>query len=190
VILFLAASFDLTCGILSKRHFGENERDGLHITARPQKRDDVGCPTAYFLCPASMNGGCCPTDRSCGTDSCLPTTAGPQSGCGKAGYIACDIAHGGSNFESILTDTANTGAQVVAVLRGLCVTEMAVVHYLVRVFPWIVALLHIFVLDLLVKVVVRMAWLADIQFATQRVTRQVSFQSLSQPRIQTLKPPQ
>lgn len=60
-----------------------------------QRRAATECPAAYQLCPASVGGGCCPSDRVCGTSSCFATTAAPQSACGILGYIACGIEDGG-----------------------------------------------------------------------------------------------
>ncbi|KUJ21653.1 uncharacterized protein LY89DRAFT_664829 [Mollisia scopiformis] len=61
-----------------------------------QKRDADMCPSSYQPCPSSLGGGCCPSDGySCGTSSCLPTSASPATACGFSGYIGCDIADGG-----------------------------------------------------------------------------------------------
>jgi hypothetical protein len=81
--------------MLNQRDIRHDRRDQLHITAQPWKRDDTGCPTDYFLCPASANGGCCPAGRSCGQSSCYATTAAPQTECSKSGYIACGLDQGG-----------------------------------------------------------------------------------------------
>ncbi|TVY17896.1 hypothetical protein LARI1_G004187 [Lachnellula arida] len=80
---------------LLKRKLGSNRWDLIHEGIQGQKRDATACPADYNLCPKSMNGGCCPNDRICDTSSCLPTSAGPSSACGKVGYTACDIADGG-----------------------------------------------------------------------------------------------
>ncbi|TVY40624.1 hypothetical protein LSUB1_G002439 [Lachnellula subtilissima] len=80
---------------LLKRKLGSNRWDLIHEGIQGQKRDATDCPADYKLCPKSMNGGCCPNDRVCGTSSCLPTSAGPSSACGKVGYTACDISDGG-----------------------------------------------------------------------------------------------
>lgn len=80
---------------LLKRKLGSNRWDLIHEGIQGQKRDASSCPADYQLCPKSMNGGCCPNDRACGTSSCLPTTAGPTSACGKLGYVACGIDDGG-----------------------------------------------------------------------------------------------
>lgn len=66
----------------------------MHITKAPWKRDAT-CPTSYSSCPASLKGGCCPTDRSCGTDSCYATTSAPANACASSGYIACGIDQDG-----------------------------------------------------------------------------------------------
>ncbi|KAH6680169.1 hypothetical protein B0J14DRAFT_471485 [Halenospora varia] len=81
--------------MLYRRKLGSNHWDEIHEQIQGQKRDATQCPTDYNLCPKSLNGGCCPTDRVCGSASCLPTSAAPASACGKAGYIACGISDGG-----------------------------------------------------------------------------------------------
>jgi hypothetical protein len=83
---------------LFKRKLGSNKWDIIHEGMQGQKRDATDCGADYNLCPASLNGGCCPTDRVCGTDSCYATTAAPASACGSAGYVACGIAQGGMFF--------------------------------------------------------------------------------------------
>ncbi|KIW13146.1 hypothetical protein PV08_08333 [Exophiala spinifera] len=35
------------------------------------------CSSGYRSCPASLGGGCCPTDRSCGSASCPASTSSP-----------------------------------------------------------------------------------------------------------------
>ncbi|KAL1835939.1 hypothetical protein VTJ49DRAFT_5851 [Mycothermus thermophilus] len=57
---------------------------------RLARRDDNGsCPTDHSLCPAELDGGCCPSRYACASDSCYATTAGPTTACGKSGYYAC-----------------------------------------------------------------------------------------------------
>ncbi|KAL2197132.1 hypothetical protein P885DRAFT_35982 [Corynascus similis CBS 632.67] len=34
---------------------------------------DIGCPSDYYLCPASVGIGCCMTGFACGADRCYPT---------------------------------------------------------------------------------------------------------------------
>jgi hypothetical protein len=81
---------------LFKRKLGSNRWDLIHEGIQGQKRDASQCPTDYQLCPSNVGGGCCPTDRVCGTDSCLPASTAPASACGKLGYTACAIAEGGT----------------------------------------------------------------------------------------------
>jgi hypothetical protein len=90
---------------LLKRKLGSNHWDLIHEGIQGQKRDATSCPADYQLCPKSLNGGCCPNDRVCDTSSCLPTSAGPTSACGKLGYTACDISDGGKNFHSKIAFT-------------------------------------------------------------------------------------
>jgi len=92
---------------LLKRKLGSNHWDLIHEGIQGQKRDATACPADYQLCPESLNGGCCPNDRVCDTSSCLPTSAGPSSACGKLGYTACDAADGGMNSRSRFIFTAN-----------------------------------------------------------------------------------
>ncbi|KAG4420975.1 hypothetical protein IFR04_005844 [Cadophora malorum] len=80
---------------LVRRKLGSIKWDMIHDGIQGQKRDLTSCPVDYDLCPKSMNGGCCPTDRVCGTSSCFPNSAAPASACGKSGYIACGIPEGG-----------------------------------------------------------------------------------------------
>jgi hypothetical protein len=80
---------------LLRRKLGSNKWDLVHEAIQGQKRDATICPSDYQLCPQSMNGGCCPTDRVCGTDSCSPATTGPPSACGTVGYMSCGIDQGG-----------------------------------------------------------------------------------------------
>jgi hypothetical protein len=82
---------------------GKRHKDLLHkvdkvqaqITAFPKKRDATECPSSYGLCPASLDGGCCPPRYECATDACYATTAGTQSACGLEGYYNCGISAGG-----------------------------------------------------------------------------------------------
>ncbi len=80
---------------LVKRKLGSIHWDIIHNGIQGQKRDATSCPSDYNLCPQSMNGGCCPTDRVCGTSSCFPSSAAPASACGRSGYVACGIPEGG-----------------------------------------------------------------------------------------------
>ncbi|OIW27669.1 hypothetical protein CONLIGDRAFT_443937 [Coniochaeta ligniaria NRRL 30616] len=84
-------------------HVGKRHKDLVHrvekmqaqITAYPKKRDATVCPSSYDLCPATLNGGCCPPRYGCATDACYATTAGTQSACSMAGYYNCGAAVGG-----------------------------------------------------------------------------------------------
>jgi hypothetical protein len=90
---------------LVKRKLGSNHWDAVHERIQGQKRDGGQCPAVSFQsCPASLNGGCCPTDRICGSSSCLPNTlsASVVSACGKANYIACGIPEGGMRARPVL----------------------------------------------------------------------------------------
>jgi hypothetical protein len=80
---------------LVRRKLGSNHWDFRHEAIQGQKRDATICPSDYQLCPQSLNGGCCPTDRACDLSSCYPTSAAPASACGQVGYIACAIDEGG-----------------------------------------------------------------------------------------------
>ncbi len=82
---------------LVKRKLGSNHWDAVHERIQGQKRDAGQCPADYQSCAASLNGGCCPTDRICDTSSCLPgtSTAAVASACGLSNYFACGIADGG-----------------------------------------------------------------------------------------------
>lgn len=78
-----------------KRKLGSNHWDKIHEAIQGRKRDASECPSDYQLCPKSMNGGCCPNNRSCGTSSCYLTSAASTSACGVSGYTACGIDAGG-----------------------------------------------------------------------------------------------
>ncbi|EPE33313.1 hypothetical protein GLAREA_06325 [Glarea lozoyensis ATCC 20868] len=80
---------------LFKRKIGSNRWDLIHEDIQGRKRDATQCPVDYQLCPDDVGGGCCPNDRVCGKESCLPTSAAPASACGKLGYTACALAEGG-----------------------------------------------------------------------------------------------
>ncbi|TVY84862.1 hypothetical protein LSUE1_G001312 [Lachnellula suecica] len=85
----------ITDAPLVRRKLGSNRWDLVHNGIQGQKRDATACPIDYQLCPKSLNGGCCPNDRVCAVSSCLPTSEGPVSACGKLGYVACGISDGG-----------------------------------------------------------------------------------------------
>jgi hypothetical protein len=111
--------------MLNRRNVWYDERP-MHITAQPQKRDATICPTSYSLCPASVGGGCCPTDLSCGSSSCYPTTAAPPAQCANSpGLIACGLDQGGRNappylFLSKLTSTGGCCPSGYSCVRSGC----------------------------------------------------------------------
>lgn len=86
-----------TAPSLVKRKFDSRHWDHIQDGIQGQKRDAAKCPASYDLCPADLNGGCCPSDRICGSDSCLANTSTVGYACGRANYIACGIAQGGMN---------------------------------------------------------------------------------------------
>ncbi|KAI1135819.1 hypothetical protein F5Y05DRAFT_161994 [Hypoxylon sp. FL0543] len=65
-----------------------------HNILRHPKRDASCQASGYTLCPASVNGGCCPENYACAVSSCYATTAGPTSACGSAGWYNCPITAG------------------------------------------------------------------------------------------------
>lgn len=78
-----------------RRKVGGVRWDAIHEGIQGQKRDATICQSSgYILCPKSLSGGCCPSDRICDTSSCLPNTA-PATACGVSGRIACAISDGG-----------------------------------------------------------------------------------------------
>lgn len=85
----------ITQAPILRRKLGSNKWDAVHEGIQGQKRDATSCPSDYQLCPQSVNGGCCPNDRVCGSSSCYAAGAAPVSACGKVGYIACGIDDGG-----------------------------------------------------------------------------------------------
>lgn len=96
LFLFISGLAPSAYAMSNRLNVGYDERP-MHITAHPQKRDATICPANYSLCPASLSGGCCPTDLSCGTSSCYPTTTAPAQCTISPGYIACDLDQGGMN---------------------------------------------------------------------------------------------
>jgi hypothetical protein len=74
--------------------------DKIHVTTELQLLRRAAatstCPTNYSLCPASLSGGCCPTNYACEVSSCIQTTlATTASACGRIGYINCGIEAAG-----------------------------------------------------------------------------------------------
>ncbi|KAI6091753.1 hypothetical protein F4821DRAFT_172549 [Hypoxylon rubiginosum] len=61
---------------------------------RHPKREASCQQSGYNLCPASVDGGCCPDGYACAVSSCYATTAGPTTACGSAGYYNCPITAG------------------------------------------------------------------------------------------------
>lgn len=53
---------------------------GVTIVASAPTPVRGACASGWSSCPASANGGCCPSDHACGTgNTCLATTAGQQA---------------------------------------------------------------------------------------------------------------
>lgn len=84
----------ITHAPVMRRKLGSNKWDIAHDAIQGRKRDASICPSDYQLCPQSLNGGCCPTDRVCGTSNCLPSSTGPAA-CGPTGYFTCGADQGG-----------------------------------------------------------------------------------------------
>ncbi|KAI0885086.1 uncharacterized protein GGS22DRAFT_138596 [Annulohypoxylon maeteangense] len=61
---------------------------------RHPKRDASCQQSNYYLCSASVNGGCCPEGYACAVSSCYATTGGPTSACGRDGYYNCPLNDG------------------------------------------------------------------------------------------------
>ena len=84
---------------LLRRKLGGNHWDMVHEGIQGRKRDASICVTDYSLCPQSLGGGCCPTDRVCGSSSCYPSSvAATASACGQNGYFNCGPEEGGSFY--------------------------------------------------------------------------------------------
>ncbi|KAI1456484.1 hypothetical protein F4805DRAFT_224759 [Annulohypoxylon moriforme] len=58
---------------------------------RHPKREASCQQSGYYLCSASVNGGCCPEGYACAVSSCYATTGGPTSACGQVGYYNCPL---------------------------------------------------------------------------------------------------
>ena len=80
---------------LFRRKIGSNKWDMVHEGMQGRKRDTPQCGSGFQSCAASLNGGCCPNDRVCRTDSCYAASTLPATVCGVAGFVACGIAEGG-----------------------------------------------------------------------------------------------
>ncbi|WZH39274.1 uncharacterized protein QYS62_000183 [Fusarium acuminatum] len=64
------------------------------------RRAEEQCATSMKLCPASLNGGCCPENYDCAKESCQATTKGPST-CGtKIGWHVCEAVYGVDAGES------------------------------------------------------------------------------------------
>ncbi|KAF4627423.1 hypothetical protein G7Y89_g10728 [Cudoniella acicularis] len=50
--------------LLYRRKLGSTHWDNIHEQIQGQKRDATECSAGYQLCPQSLSGGCCPTDRA------------------------------------------------------------------------------------------------------------------------------
>ncbi|KAI1214375.1 uncharacterized protein F4807DRAFT_456013 [Annulohypoxylon truncatum] len=61
---------------------------------RHPKREASCQQSGYYLCSASVNGGCCPEGYACAVSSCYATTGGPTSACGQDGYYNCPLTAG------------------------------------------------------------------------------------------------
>lgn len=88
----------ITVAPLMRRKLGSYKWDSIHEGMQAQKRDGESCPAGLKLCPQSLNGGCCPNDRECGTSSCLlpSTSTAAQLGCGNRNDLfACSLEAGG-----------------------------------------------------------------------------------------------
>lgn len=85
----------VTAAPVIKRKLGSVKWDGIHERMQARKRDGESCPKDYQLCPQTVGGGCCPKDRVCGENSCLPSTATNSLACGRENYIACGLDDGG-----------------------------------------------------------------------------------------------
>ncbi|KAI2463840.1 hypothetical protein F4781DRAFT_99615 [Annulohypoxylon bovei var. microspora] len=68
-----------------------------HNVFRHPKREASCQESNYYLCSASVNGGCCPEGYACAVSSCYATTAGPTSACGTEGYYNCPLTAGAGN---------------------------------------------------------------------------------------------
>lgn len=88
----------ITIAPLMRRKLGSEKWDSIHEGIQAQKRDGETCPTGLKLCPQSLNGGCCPNDRECGSSGCLvaSTSTAGQTGCGgRENLFACSLDVGG-----------------------------------------------------------------------------------------------
>lgn len=112
----------ITPAPILRRKLGSHKWDTIHNGIQGKKRDATSCPTDYQLCPQSVGGGCCPSDRVCGTHSCFPVGDAPTSACGIAGYIACGIDDGGKCFvPAVFSLVSDVYRWVLSI--GLCLWE-------------------------------------------------------------------
>lgn len=75
--------------------------DKIYVQVLLHRRASSVCSSNYSPCPATLNGGCCPENYECATDSCYATTAGTNSACGTMlGFYPCPISDGGEEIGS------------------------------------------------------------------------------------------
>lgn len=116
---------------LMRRKLGSTKWDMIHEGIQGRKREAASCPTDFQLCPASLEGGCCPNDRECGTSSCYsPSTTAIVSACGVAGYVACDLDDGGTRSALVPPQTCANCYQVDVARRTTFVEKLDARH------PW------------------------------------------------------
>jgi hypothetical protein len=93
---------------LIKRKLGSMHWDLIHEGIQGVKREASVCSAGQQYCGKALNGGCCPTDRICGSSSCLPNTStAPTSACGRSGYFACGVENSGKSFSTVSLDQTN-----------------------------------------------------------------------------------
>ncbi|KAG5660993.1 hypothetical protein KAF25_002636 [Fusarium avenaceum] len=99
VTSLVGAFWTLSIGAVDyKRHDGVHriEKEAqITKAAGLARRAEEQCATSMKLCPASLNGGCCPENYDCAKESCQATTKGPST-CGtKIGWHVCEAVYGG-----------------------------------------------------------------------------------------------
>lgn len=84
------------------------------------------CSTGFRTCPASLGGGCCPTDRACGSLTCPPLSTAappvlPTSGSGS-GITPVSSTESSSAFSSVVYSGCPTGFYMCSAyyLGGCC----------------------------------------------------------------------
>ncbi|KAI8958881.1 hypothetical protein F5Y11DRAFT_26461 [Daldinia sp. FL1419] len=83
-----------TVGAMHDNRYQIHQLGKNHNLLRHPKREASCQQSGYTLCPASVNGGCCPEHYACAVSSCYATTAGPTSACGRSGYYNCPFTAG------------------------------------------------------------------------------------------------